>query len=59
MTSKRLLSFAPLLTVVGWKQLLALLSGKTCVFTGHSGVGKSSLVNALLPGCNFALVRSS
>ena len=34
----------------GLEQLLALLSGKTCVFTGHSGVGKSSLVNALLPG---------
>ena len=34
----------------GLEELRSLLVGKTCVFTGHSGVGKSSLVNALLPG---------
>ena len=34
----------------GLDDLLASLAGKTCVFTGHSGVGKSSLVNALSPG---------
>lgn len=34
----------------GLESLRSVLSGKTCVFTGHSGVGKSSLVNALLPG---------
>jgi ribosome biogenesis GTPase len=34
----------------GLDELRSLLLGKTCVFTGHSGVGKSSLVNALLPG---------
>lgn len=34
----------------GLEELRALLAGKTCVFTGHSGVGKSSLLNALLPG---------
>src|SRR5205085_1244883 len=34
----------------GIDELMALLSGKTCVVTGHSGVGKSSLVNALSPG---------
>ena len=31
-------------------ELRALLSGKTCAFVGHSGVGKSSLANALHPG---------
>lgn len=34
----------------GIDDLRRLLRGKTCVFTGHSGVGKSSLANALLPG---------
>jgi ribosome biogenesis GTPase len=34
----------------GLDDLLARLAGKTCVFTGHSGVGKSSLVNGLSPG---------
>jgi ribosome biogenesis GTPase len=29
--------------------LRALLAGKTCVFVGHSGVGKSSLLNAIDP----------
>jgi ribosome biogenesis GTPase len=30
-------------------ELAELLSGKLAVFVGHSGVGKSSLVNAMLP----------
>lgn len=30
-------------------ELRELLSGKTCAFVGHSGVGKSSLANALDP----------
>lgn len=34
----------------GLDEMLSLLAGKTCVFSGHSGVGKSSLVNALSPG---------
>jgi ribosome biogenesis GTPase / thiamine phosphate phosphatase len=34
----------------GLEELRALLTGKICVFTGHSGVGKSSLANALAPG---------
>jgi ribosome biogenesis GTPase len=31
-------------------QLEDLLKGKTTLFSGHSGVGKSSLINVLLPG---------
>lgn len=34
-------------TGAGLDQLRALIEGKTVIFTGHSGVGKSSLVNAL------------
>lgn len=33
----------------GIDSLIALLKGKTCVFTGHSGVGKSSILNAISP----------
>ena len=33
----------------GLEDLRGLLVGRTCVFVGHSGVGKSSLLNALLP----------
>ena len=33
----------------GIAQLLTSLAGKMCVFAGHSGVGKSSLLNALDP----------
>jgi ribosome biogenesis GTPase / thiamine phosphate phosphatase len=29
-------------------ELRAIIEGKTCVFAGHSGVGKSSLVNAII-----------
>ena len=32
------------------KQLSRLIAGKTCAFTGNSGVGKSSILNALEPG---------
>jgi ribosome biogenesis GTPase len=38
------------LTGEGIVELRELLTGKTSVFTGHSGVGKSSLLNALVPG---------
>ena len=34
----------------GVKQLSRLIAGKTCAFTGNSGVGKSSILNALEPG---------
>ena len=33
----------------GLEELSALISGKVCAFTGNSGVGKSSLLNALEP----------
>jgi ribosome biogenesis GTPase len=38
----------------GIDRLAAELAGKTCVFTGHSGVGKSSLLNALAPGLRLS-----
>lgn len=38
----------------GIQELRAALEGKTCVFVGHSGVGKSSLLNALQPELQLA-----
>ena len=38
----------------GTDLLADALAGKTCVFAGHSGVGKSSLLNALAPGLGLA-----
>ena len=37
-------------TCDGISELRELLLGKTCVFTGNSGIGKSSLINCLAPG---------
>ena len=37
----------------GIGELLALLHGKTCAFTGNSGVGKSSILNRILPGAEI------
>ena len=34
----------------GASELLEALRGKICAFTGNSGVGKSSILNVLLPG---------
>ena len=36
-------------TGAGAEALLALLRGKVCAFSGNSGVGKSSILNVLLP----------
>ena len=38
----------------GLDELRALLAGKTAVFAGHSGVGKSSIINALAPDTGAA-----
>ena len=37
----------------GVNALLEVLRGKVCAFTGNSGVGKSSILNALLPGLHI------
>ena len=30
-------------------QVIALMAGKTCMFAGHSGIGKSTLINRIAP----------
>lgn len=37
----------------GVDQLKALLEGKVTLFSGNSGVGKSTLLNAIIPGANL------
>jgi ribosome biogenesis GTPase len=37
----------------GIEELRREIAGKTCVLTGQSGVGKSSILNALQPGLNI------
>lgn len=37
----------------GMDALRVAISGKICAFTGNSGVGKSSILNALCPGLNI------
>lgn len=37
----------------GLDDLRALIKGKTVLFAGNSGVGKSSLINALIPGLDL------
>lgn len=39
----------------GLEELKALLRGKVAVLVGHSGVGKSSLINALIPGIGLTV----
>ena len=37
----------------GIDELRRALKGQVCAFTGNSGVGKSSILNALIPGINI------
>lgn len=43
------------MTLTGLDELSRCLKDKTSVFVGQSGVGKSSLINALLPDANEAI----
>ena len=45
--------FTSAVTGKGVEELRALLADKTAAFVGQSGVGKSSLLNAVEPGLNF------
>lgn len=46
--------YASIVSGVGIDEVRALLDGKISVVTGKSGVGKSSLLNAVQPGLNLA-----
>jgi ribosome biogenesis GTPase len=37
------------MTGTNMEQVLELMKGKTCMFAGHSGVGKSTLINRIAP----------
>lgn len=43
----------------GMAELLAAMRGKVCAFTGNSGVGKSSIMNALIPNANIPTAQVS
>ncbi|MDE6557147.1 MAG: ribosome small subunit-dependent GTPase A [Duncaniella sp.] len=43
----------------GLDGLRSVLNGKTTLFSGNSGVGKSTLINALIPGANLATAAIS
>jgi ribosome biogenesis GTPase len=41
------------ITKAGMEQLRDLMSGHVCMFSGHSGVGKSALINSVFPNLNL------
>ena len=43
----------------GVDKLRQAMSGKVCAFTGNSGVGKSSIMNVLIPGANIPTAQVS
>lgn len=43
----------------GIDELRAIISGKTTLFSGNSGVGKSTLINLLIPGLKLATAEIS
>jgi ribosome biogenesis GTPase len=43
----------------GFEELKSELKGKISLFSGHSGVGKSSLINTLVPGINLKTSKIS
>ena len=43
----------------GLDSLKALIAGRTVLFSGHSGVGKSALLNALCPGLDLKVSQIS
>jgi ribosome biogenesis GTPase len=43
----------------GLEELKEVLYGKTTLISGHSGVGKSSLINAILEGANIRTMEVS
>lgn len=51
--------FTSVKTGAGLKELKAILKNKESVFSGHSGVGKSSLINYLQPGLNLKVTEVS
>ena len=46
-------------TGAGLAELTRLLKGKVCAFSGNSGVGKSSILNALLPSAHIKTAEVS
>ena len=46
-------------TGAGLEELTRLLKGKVCAFSGNSGVGKSSILNALLPSAHIKTAEVS
>ena len=46
-------------TGTGLEELTQLLNGKVCAFSGNSGVGKSSIINALLPDAHIKTAEVS